>query len=219
MIHKQFPTLDGLQSCCYAEKPCFRPTTDTFIQILNTHPKDGGVHWVTVATYESPVSGAVRLYDSGLSLGVSTSIEKSVCNMLRSPDNSVSIKLMNNDVQPNTNDCGVYAIAFAVSLAFGKEPAHLHYDNSKMRTHLLNCIKSGILTEFPSKPESRKNLYIQAHTIPLHCTCRMPESDLMFQCTKCQQWFHPDCQEIKLNAVARQLKQSRTVKCLECRSK
>ena len=25
-----------------------------------------------------------------------------------------------------------------------------------MRTHLLNCIKSGILTEFPSKPESRK---------------------------------------------------------------
>ena len=67
-----------------------------------------------------PVSGAVRLYDSGLSLGVSTSIEKSVCNMLCSPDSSVSIKLMNNDVQPNTNDCGVYAIAFAVSLAFGK---------------------------------------------------------------------------------------------------
>ena len=47
------PTLDGLQSCCYAEKPCFRPTTDTFIQILNTHPMDGGLHWVTVATYES----------------------------------------------------------------------------------------------------------------------------------------------------------------------
>ena len=132
---------------------------------------------------------------------------------------------MNNDVQPNTNDCGVYAIAFAVSLAFGKEPAHLHYDNSKThhlhydnsKTHHLNCITSSILTEFPSKLESRKNLYIQAHTIPLHCTCRVPESALMFQCTKCQQWFHPDCQDIKLNV--RQLKQSRTVKCLEYRSK
>ena len=87
-----------------------------------------------------------------------------------------ALNLMNNGVQPNTNDSGVYAIAFAVSLAFGKESAHLYYDNSKMRTHLLNCIESGILTEFPSKPESRKNLFIQAHTIPLQCTCRTPES-------------------------------------------
>ena len=30
---------------------------------------------------------------------------------------------MNNDIQQNTNDCGVYAIAFAVSLAFLKGPA------------------------------------------------------------------------------------------------
>ena len=82
LLHSQFPTIDGLQSRCYAQKPCFRPTTDTFIQILDTHPKDGGYNWVTVATYENPVSGAVKLYDSGLSLGVSTSIERSVCNML-----------------------------------------------------------------------------------------------------------------------------------------
>ena len=78
LIHSQFPNIDGLQSCCYAQKPCFRPTTDTFIQILNTHPKGGGLHWVTVSTYENPVSGAVKLYDSSLALGVSTSIEMSV---------------------------------------------------------------------------------------------------------------------------------------------
>ena len=217
LIHSQFPNIDGLQSCCYAQKPCFRPTTDTFIQILNTHPKGGGLHWVTVLTYENPVSGAVKLYDSSLALGVSTSIEMSVSNMLRSPESSISIKLMNSDIQPNTNDCGVYAIAFAVSLAFGKEPAYLHFENSKMRSHLLNCLQSGVLTEFPCKPEKRKSLYVQAHTVPLYCTCRMPESDLMFQCTKCQRWFYPNCQEIKMNA--RQMKNSKTVKCLECRSK
>ena len=50
LIHSQFPNIDGLQSCCYAQKPCFRSTTDTFIQILNTHPKGGGLHWVTVPT-------------------------------------------------------------------------------------------------------------------------------------------------------------------------
>ena len=175
-----------------AQKTCFRPTTDTFIQILNTHPKGGGLHWVTASTYENPVSGAVKLYDSSLALGVSTSIEMSVSNMLRSPESSISIKLMNSDIQPNTNDCGVYAIAFAVSLAFGKEPAYFHFENSKIRSHLLNCLQSGVLTEFPCKPEKRKSLYVQAHTVPLYCTCRMPESDLMFQCTKCQRWFHPN---------------------------
>ena len=137
--------------------------------------------------------------------------------MLRSPESSISIKLMDSAIQPNTNDCGVYAIAFAVALAFGKEPAYLHFENSRMRSHLLNCLHSDVLTEFPCRREQRKSLYVQAHTVPLYCTCRMLESDLMFQCTKCQRWFHPNCQEIKMNA--RQLKNSKTVKCLECRSK
>ena len=159
--------------------------------------QDGGLHSVNDATYENPVSGAVKLYDSGLSLGVSTSIEMSVCNMLRSQDSSISFKLMNNDIQPNTNDCGVYTIAFAVSLAFCKELAYLNYDNSKMRPHLLKYLHNGVLTEFPSKPEQRKSLFIKDHSVPLYCSSRMPESALMFQCTNCQRWFHPECREVK----------------------
>ena len=115
--------------------------------IIKHTSKGGGLHWVTVSTYENPVSGTVKLYDSSLALGVSTSIEMSVSNMLRSPESSISIKLMNSDIQPNTNDCGVYAIAFAVSLAFGKEPAYLHFENSKMRSHLLNCLQSGVQSD------------------------------------------------------------------------
>ena len=45
-------------------------------------------------------------------------------------------------------------------------------------------------------------LYIQAHY------------NLKSQCTKCQHWFHPVCQDIKLKAC--QLKHSRTVGCFEC---
>ena len=93
----------------------------------------------------------------------------------------------------------------------------VHYIREKARSEerpTKDAIANLQAMAYEDEPESRKNLYIQAHTIPLHCTCRMPENDLMFQCTKCQQWFHPDRQEIKLNA--HQLKQSRTVKCLEC---
>ena len=52
------------------------------------------MHWFTVSKYENPVSGAVKLYDSSIALGVSTSIEMSVSNNLRSPESSISIKLM-----------------------------------------------------------------------------------------------------------------------------
>ena len=97
-------------------------------------------------------------------------------------------------------------IALAVSMAFCKEPAYLHNDNLKLWPHLLKCLINGVLAEFPSKQEPR-SLFIEDHTVPLYCSCRMPGKDLIFQCTKCQCWFHLDCQEIKLNA--RYLKHSK----------
>ena len=104
-----------------------------------------------------------------------------------------------------TQMTGVCAITFAVSLAFCKKPAYLHYDNSIMRSHLLKC-----LHKISKQARNIESLFIKAHTAPLSCSSGMPEIDLMFKCTTCQRWFHPDCQEIKLNA--RQLKRSRTVK-------
>ena len=91
---------------------------------------------------------------------------------------------------------GVYGIAFAVSLAFCKEPAYayLNHDNSKLRSYPLKCLHNVVLNEFLSKPETRKSIFIKAHTVPLYCSRRMPENNFMFQCTKCQQLFHPDCQ-------------------------
>ena len=67
-------------------------------------------------------------------------------------------------------------------------------------------INSSAFTEFPSKPESRKNVFIYRPT--------RSHYNLMFQCTKCQHWFHPECQDIKLKAC--QLKHSRIVGCFEC---
>ena len=56
---------------------------------------------------------------------------------------------------------GVYGIAFAVSLAFCKEPAYayLNHDNSKLRSYPLKCLHNVVLTEFLSKPETRKKYF------------------------------------------------------------
>ena len=68
--------------CLAASRACY---TCSSLPQMDCTQKGGGLHWVTVATYENLVSGAVSLYDGGPALGVSIRIEMSVCKMLRSP--------------------------------------------------------------------------------------------------------------------------------------
>ena len=52
-------------------------------------------------------------------------------------------------LQPNSNDCGVFAIAFAVSLLFGLKPNTIKYDHSVMRQHLIKIFETNIIEHFP----------------------------------------------------------------------
>ena len=66
-----------------------------------------------------------------------------------------------------------------------------------MRPYLLECIKNGNLTPFPSecvrlsRPVTKK--------VEIHCDCRLPESaseESMAYCPKCSRWYHQTCQSI-----------------------
>jgi len=46
--------------------------------------------------------------------------------------------------QPNGNDCGVFAIAFAISLLFNIKPETVKYNHSLMRLHLVKILESNI---------------------------------------------------------------------------
>lgn len=56
--------------------------------------------------------------------------------------------------QPNGNDCGVFAIAFAVSLLFNIKPEKIKYDCSLMRSHLIKILETNIIEHFPQDPRS-----------------------------------------------------------------
>lgn len=56
--------------------------------------------------------------------------------------------------QPNGNDCGVFAIAFAVSLLFNIKPEKIKYDCSLMRSHLIKILETNIIEHFPQDPHS-----------------------------------------------------------------
>ncbi|XP_034944129.1 uncharacterized protein [Chelonus insularis] len=60
-------------------------------------------------------------------------------------ENKKPIHFLKVQQQPNGLDCGVFAIAFATSLAFNEKPENLIYDYPLIRKHLLEIFKSQTL--------------------------------------------------------------------------
>ncbi|KYN07689.1 hypothetical protein ALC62_01337 [Cyphomyrmex costatus] len=55
--------------------------------------------------------------------------------------------------QPNYNDCGVFAIAFATSLLFNVKPETVTYEHRLMRLHLKKILETNLIEHFPQDPQ------------------------------------------------------------------
>jgi len=51
--------------------------------------------------------------------------------------------------QQGRKECGLYAIANAISIALGKDPLKLHCNEALMREHLVRCFSNKDLEQFP----------------------------------------------------------------------
>ena len=104
--------------------------------------------------------------------------------------------------QRNCFDCAVFAIALATSPGFGDRPEEIIYDSKIMRQHLLNCLRNKRMERFPLQDGNtiqhckRKTLVIE-----VFCSCRQPYYPVMVMCTKCEDWFHFDCERIPRSAI------------------
>jgi len=95
---------------------------------------------------------------------------------------------MNIQQQPNGNDCGLYAVAFATALVYGQDPTEEDYCD--LRSYFLNCMLSHCLTQFPSSVVYRKPKVLQMIE-PSFCSCgRGDDGRLMIECKSCGEWFH-----------------------------
>ena len=126
---------------------------------------------------------------------------------------------MNVVLQPNSSDCGLFALANASALASNLDPVSCNWNVQEMRGHLYNCFETGRLAPFPFQPRkvsiSRK--VVRSKSEDVFCVCRLPEEPNdefipMVQCFTCQEWFHETC--IKVNAAA--LKTVLKWKCMDC---
>ncbi len=121
-----------------------------FVQVVNVC----GNHWLALSTIGCQQS-AIRVYDSmGGRLPKATL--KLVADLLQSGDKAITIEFVDVQQQRESNDCGLFALAFITSLCCGVEPSTVIYQQNAMRQHLLACIEGKKLKPFPSTSAWKK---------------------------------------------------------------
>ena len=61
------------------------------------------------------------------------------------------LEFANMQQQTGGNDCGLFALAAAPALARGEDPTELHFHQSQMRTHLMDCFILDRMAPLPSQ--------------------------------------------------------------------
>ena len=98
--------------------------------------------------------------------------------------------------QRGGTDCGLFAIAAATSICYGRDPSTLHFDHHAMRRHLYNCLVKGHIDPFPSRQVDRSEEGNVLIPVSLICVCKMPRTQTdegrLLQCPACHKVFHPE---------------------------
>ena len=113
--------------------------------------------------------------------------------------------------------CALFAIAFATTLCHGGDPTTKRYDQRAMRQHLVDCLESSRMTEFPPTDDTVGLVHpVVGKNVPIYCTCRLPNNNAAyFKCCGCCEWYHPDFANIPESAFHPRTKWL----CLECNQK
>ena len=194
IIHFQFPQLAGLQSSALAVELNFRKHHDPFIQIINRSPEYGGSHWLTITNINCE-PGEINICDSAFD-DLPTMETMAICSLIDPPGMQVTVNILDVMQQNNSYDCGMYAIANMVTLAFGRDVTAQRYDRRKLRFHLFNCLERKEFTPFPILANKRKpkSPIKRVHPVNLYCTCKLPDTHTLYViCDGCEKEYHPVC--------------------------
>ncbi|XP_068226874.1 uncharacterized protein [Palaemon carinicauda] len=113
------PHIEGLQDLTLQQNQRFDIPVSEFIQILNVN----GNHWVTVSNIGCE-NGSVNIYDS-MHQNPTDQTKNTIAKYLHTDKEHMSLNIMKVDRQRDGSSCGVYAVAFATSLAIGQDPVHV----------------------------------------------------------------------------------------------
>jgi hypothetical protein len=148
LLRRQFGG-EGMRDTLVAGKGSVDYIEGDAVQILHLPP----AHWIVGAKIE----GKVKILDSystgeNLPLPILTIVK----NMFVAPSSRSFFpeKMITKPVvqqQTNSNDCGLFSIAFAECLLRGEDPSSVTFNIPKMRPHLYDCLfRFGFISRFPT---------------------------------------------------------------------
>ena len=138
------PSIEGFQRPTLGPVRNFDIVGGEFIQILHT----GNYHWVCVSSIGC-LPGKVNLYDSLFHNIIEDEVEQQVKSLM-GEDLFKDTTIVPVQQQNNGSDCGVLAAAFATCLVNYIPPETVQFDFPKMRQHLFDCLKTGVMQLFPT---------------------------------------------------------------------
>ena len=97
--------------------------------------------------------------------------------------------------QEGSEDCGVFAIAYAYHAARNDDISTIFFNQDPTRKHLEKCFCQGKMSPFTHDRYRPKFVHKQKRKeIKLFCECLMAETwDDMVMCDQCEEWHHLKC--------------------------
>ena len=137
ILKVQFSHISGLQLTLVLANFKYQKVsvTPTYLQIIHSR----GNHWI-VAT-NIGCTPKLQVFNS-----LYSSVDKATTEFLRNLFGPCVIEVRDSPMQDGKTDCGLYAIATCVALASNQKPGQFIQEN--MRTHLVKCFESRLLTLF-----------------------------------------------------------------------
>ena len=75
-------------------------------------------------------------------------------------------------MQSGIADCGVFAIAYATAVVYNDQPSELCFNQSRMKTHLMECLEAGRISVFPiKKNRSSASKAKPSEHLKVYCIC------------------------------------------------
>ena len=209
ILRQQFPHIGGMQDTTLTPffvddsqnwniSKCFLAQTPPSAQIHF----DGKNHWAM--SFQSDPDTVYYIDILGESIKeLKNNVQIQLCQIYIKDNKSLSVKVPRVQQQPNSHDCGVFAIANLVEFCFRPTAFNFRtcYLVGDMRKHLLNCLEQGAMSPFPKEKSRCRGNQISTFNpkcfkIAVWCHCKLPEFvDNMVSCEsrKCKKWYHKKC--------------------------
>ena len=125
LLKQSHPHISGLQNPILQKTNTFDVQRNLdFVQCLNIRDN----HWITVSAASS-IPDTINVHDS-LNGTLTESLKQIIADLMHSAGKQITVQYVNVQYQTGSQDCGLFAIAFACEICFGKDPSSVKFVQS-----------------------------------------------------------------------------------------